>query len=321
MNNSPTKNTVSKSSINTDLAIQSSSTSGLGHVLRTRRLALGLTLQQLADQAGCAKSYLSMVESGSRTSPPGDELLARLERALDLPSGTLLDIAHWHNTPAPVRRQVEALEGTRRAAVAQLRELLARGTPRSPAPGSPRTPSMVLDDLWRTGKLQSLVDRLAAPDDPTGPGAPGAANVRTLPTSASAEIPLINSVAAGYPRDFTDLGYPARTADSYVRSPDIADPDAFACRVVGDSMMPDYREGDIVIFSPARDIKSGMDCFVRLEPDHESTFKRIFFEDQPGAPALHIRLQPLNPNYPARTVPREQVAGLYAAVSVTRRLG
>jgi SOS-response transcriptional repressor LexA len=308
-----------------------------------------------------------MVESGTRTSPPGEDLLARLERILDLPPGQLLSVANWHNTPAPIRRQVEALEGTRRAAVTQLRELLDRGGPRAALAGgrpggaeSPRparTPSMILDELWRTGKLQSLVDRLSGPDDPTTHGSAG--NVLTLPRSASAEIPLINSVAAGYPRDFTDLGYPARVADSYVRSPDIADPDAFACRVVGDSMTPDYREGDIVIFSPARDIKSGMDCFVRLEPDHESTFKRIFFQRTPSvseraahipsagerrsgsdlsgstAPSLtlgahpdsddtavtHIRLQPLNPSYPARVVGREQVAGLYAAVSVTRKLG
>lgn len=43
-----------------------------------------------------------------------------------------------------------------------------------------------------------------------------------------------------------------QVAEEYVRSPDLADPDAFTARVVGDSMAPDYREGDIVIFSPAR---------------------------------------------------------------------
>lgn len=294
----------------------------LGPTLRARRAALGLTLQHVATGAGCAKSYLSMIESGVRTSPPSEDLLARLESVLELPAGGLLSIAHWHNTPAPVRRRVQALEGTRRAAVAQLRELLGRGVPREAGLVAKRTPGMVLDELWRTGRLQSLVDRLEAPDGHA------AANVRALPLGAGAEIPLINSVAAGYPRDFTDLGYPARTADSYVRSPDVADPDAFACRVVGDSMTPEYREGDIVIFSPARDVKSGMDCFVRLEPDHESTFKRVFFEAIADAPAAsrvpepsHLRLQPLNPNYPARTVAREQIAGLYAAVSVTRRLG
>lgn len=44
-------------------------------------------------------------------------------------------------------------------------------------------------------------------------------------------------------------------------------------------MLPDYREGDVVVFSPARAVASGSDCFVRLEPDHESTFKRVFFEE------------------------------------------
>jgi hypothetical protein len=67
-----------------------------------------------------------------------------------------------------------------------------------------------------------------------------------------------------------------------------------------------------------------MDCFVRLEPDHRTTFKRVYFER--GAPGEGggegsgemIRLQPLNPRFAAMVVPRERVAGLYAAVSVTR---
>jgi phage repressor protein C with HTH and peptisase S24 domain len=135
-------------------------------------------------------------------------------------------------------------------------------------------------------------------------------------------VPLINRVAAGYPADFTDLDFPARVADEYVRAPAAAgesaagrDPDLFAARVVGESMQPEYREGDIVVFSPAREVRSGVDCFVRLEPDHRTTFKRVYLE----AGGL-IRLQPLNPAFAARVVPREEVAGLYAAVSVTRVL-
>ncbi|MEM9374186.1 MAG: S24 family peptidase, partial [Planctomycetota bacterium] len=98
------------------------------------------------------------------------------------------------------------------------------------------------------------------------------------------------------------------------------DPDAFAARVIGDSMSPDYREGDIVVFSPALQVCDGMDCFVRLEPDHESTFKRIYFEQPPSGEEL-IRIQPINNRYPSTTVPRDRVAGLYAGVSVIRRIG
>jgi len=134
------------------------------------------------------------------------------------------------------------------------------------------------------------------------------------------EVPLINSVTAGYPADFTDLGYPARVADEYVRSPDLDDPDAFAARVVGDSMEPEYREGDLVIFSPAMEVVSGNDCFVRLEPDHESTFKRVYFETGEGGAEL-IRIQPINNRYPPKTVPREDVAGLYRAAQIMRAIG
>ncbi len=117
-----------------------------------------------------------------------------------------------------------------------------------------------------------------------------------------------------------DLSYLARIADEYIRCPDINDPDAFAARVVGDSMLPEYKQGDIVIFSPQRTLKNGADCFARLEPDHETTFKRIYFETAPGGEEL-IRLQPLNSAYPPRTLPRDMVAGLYAAVSVIRPVG
>ena len=81
-------------------------------------------------------------------------------------------------------------------------------------------------------------------------------------------------------------------------------------------MMPAYKEGDIVVFSPLADVVDGSDCFARLEPDHECTFKRVFFEDGES----RIRLEPLNRDYPTRTVDREAVAGLFRAVWRMSRL-
>ena len=137
-----------------------------------------------------------------------------------------------------------------------------------------------------------------------------------------ASVPLINKVAAGYPAGFTDMDYPARASDDAVVVPGYTglhggnDPDAFAATVCGDSMTPDYRAGDIVVFSPLADVVDGSDCFARLEPDHESTFKRVFFEDE----GSRIRLEPLNLDYPTRTVDREAVAGLFRAVWRMSRL-
>jgi SOS-response transcriptional repressor LexA len=137
-----------------------------------------------------------------------------------------------------------------------------------------------------------------------------------VPVALGRSVPLINKVAAGYPTEFTDLSYPARVADEYVRCPDVTDADAFAARVVGDSMSPSYLEGDVVVFSPAKPVADGQDCFVRLEPDHQTTFKRVYFEEG----GMRIRLQPLNSAYPPRVVEREGVAGLYAAVAVIKRV-
>ena len=99
-------------------------------------------------------------------------------------------------------------------------------------------------------------------------------------------------------------------ADDYVAVPGLEDADAFATRIVGASMQPEYGEGDIVVFAPAADVTDGCDAFIRLEPEHEVTFKRVYFDEK----ASTVRLQPLNPDFPARVVPRGQVAGMYRAV-------
>lgn len=326
-------------------------TRSLAETLLRRRLELDLTQDQVAERAGIAKSYVSQIENQTRKYPPSDEVIEGLERALELDRGVLQRVAEWETTPPAVR-----------ASYNQLLAALGVGIASGPEQGAGGGHSLArLDELHRSGQLARLVAQIEghdpaavlAPESGTGRDARGARThshtdnrgVGPVEAFMPAEIPLINSVAAGYPCEFTDLGYPARVAAEYVRSMDVRDRDGFAARVVGDSMTPDYREGDIVVFSPARPIQSGMDCFVRLEPDHESTFKRVFFDavesaandgagdaatgspvssespGSPGSPGSLIRLHPLNPRYPVRVVPREQVAGLYAAVSVTRTLG
>lgn len=268
--------------------------------VRSRREQLELSLGKVAEEVGCAKSYLSSIENGARPSP-GEEILDKLEAALSLPPGRLVAISRWEKSLAAggpsVRREVARMAEDSAAAGRLVELLKAKG-------------GGGLDAAFESGELRRLVERFSKPD--------GASVSDAMPLAMAREVPLINKVAAGYPREFTDLSYPARIADEYIRCPDVTDPDAFAARVVGDSMAPAYVEGDIVVFSPLRPVKDGMDCFARLEPDHETTFKRVYFEG--FAESERIRLQPLNSAYPPRTLPRERVAGLYAAVSVMRRI-
>lgn len=254
----------------------------VGQLIRNARLERGVTQDALARAIGCSKAQLSLMESSQRTVSPARA--KRIERALDITDGHICAAVGWAQTPKHVQRQLEAREALAR----RLEEAARRGES--------------LDALYRSGELQQLVDA-------------GAGNV-DAPLPVGRPIPVINRVAAGYPREFTDLDYPASVADDYVACPDVTDPQAFAARVVGDSMEPNYREGEIVVFSPEKPTKDGCDCFVRLTRDNESTFKRIYFEDD-GA---RIRLQPLNSKYPPRVVDREDVDGMYVAVYVMRKL-
>ncbi|MCP4711502.1 MAG: helix-turn-helix transcriptional regulator, partial [Planctomycetes bacterium] len=139
-------------------------------------------------------------------------------------------------------------------------------------------------------------------------------NVQEVHTAGKL-VPVINDVVAGYPVDFDDKGYPPGGADDYVRCPDLHDPNAFAVRVVGDSMEPKYHKGDIIVFSPSSEVRSGDDCFVRMADPHATTFKQVFFEDN-----QNIRLQPRNHQYSPTILPREKINGLWRAVIRYERL-
>jgi SOS-response transcriptional repressor LexA len=259
----------------------------LGGKIRKQRRRLGLTLDELAGKTGISKPYLSLIETGRVPNPPSDEKLRRLEQTLGFGPNELVTQAHLQRTPRDVRAMLQKLLADK-----------ARSTDaKAPTELKPGFAGAVnLDDAYMSGALAEMVERSVG-------------NVEQVATNS---VPVINRVSAGYPKDFTDLSYPPRVADDYVGCPDVFDKDAFAARVHGDSMTPKYREGDIVIFSPALNPKNGDDCFVRFG-DGQTTFKRVFFEQNEGGEAV-IRLQPRNEKYRPQVIKSEEVAGLYKAI-------
>jgi phage repressor protein C with HTH and peptisase S24 domain len=250
----------------------------LGQIIRKKREELRLTLDEVASRVGFSKPYLSTIETGKVKNPPSDELLTKLERLLKFEAGLLLHIAHIERMPPDVREQYESAEAENQ----KLRQLI-------------RNIILAKDDASR---LDTLLDQSKLEDEK-----------QTVLLSAGRLVPIINKLAAGYPSDFDDLDYPVGIADDYIRCPDLHDPNAFAVRVVGDSMEPKYRQGDIVVFSPAAEVHNGDDCFVRFATPHETTFKRVFFE-----PDNKIRLQPRNEKYPPMIIDGKRINGLYRAV-------
>jgi repressor LexA len=250
----------------------------LGQIIRKKREQLNLTLDEVSNRIGFSKPYLSTIETGKVKNPPSDELLTRLEKILEFEPGLLLHIAHIEGLPTDVRQEYESAE----AESQKWRQIIKN----------------LIDEKANASRLSEL---LAQSD----------LNIEQdkLPLAAGRLVPVINKVAAGYPSDFNDLDYPVGIADDYVRCPDMHDPNAFAVRVVGDSMEPKFHEGDIVIFSPAAEVHNGDDCFVRFAMPHETTFKRVFFESD-----NKIRLQPRNEKYSPTIVDGKRINGLYRAV-------
>jgi phage repressor protein C with HTH and peptisase S24 domain len=250
----------------------------LGQIIRQKREELNLTLDEVSSKAGFSKPYLSTIETGRVKNPPSDQLLIKLEQILQFQSGLLLHIAHMERMPADIRQGYEKAQAENK----KWRHLI----------------KSIIEKKSDLPQIDTLIDKQQLETENN-----------ILSPAAGQMIPIINKVAAGYPNDFDDLNYPAGIADDYVRCPDIHDQNAFAVRVTGDSMEPRFKEGDIVIFSPAAEVHNGDDCFVRFTAPHETTFKRVFFE-----PDNKIRLQPRNENYPPVIVEGKRINGLYKAV-------
>jgi phage repressor protein C with HTH and peptisase S24 domain len=127
-------------------------------------------------------------------------------------------------------------------------------------------------------------------------------------------VPVINKVAAGAAGEFGDLSYPAGVADAYVGVPEGAEGlgAAFGVKITGDSMMPEYGEGELIVVGPG-DPKDGDDCVVRLGPGENfaTTFKRVFFVKGKDGEAEGVRLVPLNGAHAERRVKLEEVTGIY----------
>ena len=256
----------------------------LGEIIRNRREELNLTLEEVSNKIGFSKPYLSTIETSKVKNPPSDTLLKKLERILKFESGLLLKIAHFENLPSDVRQEYESAEAENEKLRTMLKNLINKKTSKTKV------------NKYLSGKKPSSSKAESA-------------------FSAGRLVPVINKVAAGYPTDFDDLDYPVGIADDYVRCPDLHDPNAFAVRVVGDSMEPKFKEGDIVVFSPAAGVNSGDDCFVRFTMPHETTFKRVFFEKKDT-----IRLQPRNEKHSPLVVDGNRINGIYRAIFKYERL-
>lgn len=121
---------------------------------------------------------------------------------------------------------------------------------------------------------------------------------------AGTTIPLIGSAQAGDRGFFDDAGYPCGGGWDEIPFPEMGDSNAYALEVSGDSMEPLYRDGDIVIVSPAASVRRG-DRVVVKTTEGEVMVKQLLRQS-----AKRIELASLNPAHPGRSFATEEVAWL-----------
>lgn len=130
-------------------------------------------------------------------------------------------------------------------------------------------------------------------------------------------VPIIGSVAGGYPQEFSAEGLPIDDVDDFVFVPRLEDEKAFALHCVGDSMKSNsstsFEEGDILVFSPKEQVRNRDFVFARIERQNP-VFRQIIFD-----PSAKIRFQPLNLEYPPIISFREEVASTYRLVAAVRK--
>jgi phage repressor protein C with HTH and peptisase S24 domain len=109
-------------------------------------------------------------------------------------------------------------------------------------------------------------------------------------------VPLIGFAEAGVGGFFDDGGFPVGKGWDEIAFPAVSDEHAYALEISGDSMMPAYRDGDVIIVSPAAPIRRGDRVVVKTKKDE------VMVKELKRRTSKSIELQSINSEHPDRTL-------------------
>ena len=115
-------------------------------------------------------------------------------------------------------------------------------------------------------------------------------------------VPLLGFAQAGSSGHFDDGGLPTGKGWDEVALPAVSDEHAYALEISGDAMRPAYRDGDIIVVSPATPIRRG-DRVVAKTRGGE-----VMVRELKRRTAKTLELQSLNPSHVDRTLAAADVA-------------
>ena len=158
--------------------------------------------------------------------------------------------------------------------------------------GRPRWPSTESLAKVMDATGASLDELLALLDGKAPPAAP---------VPAGRAVPLVGFAQAGAGGFFDDAGFPVGQGWDLVELPARSAEGAYALQVQGDSMLPLYRDGDVLIVEPGAAVRKGDRVVVKTSGGE--VMAKVLERRTAGA----VLLVSLNPAHPARNVPLTEI--------------
>ncbi|TFF27138.1 helix-turn-helix transcriptional regulator [Jiella endophytica] len=166
---------------------------------------------------------------------------------------------------------------------------------RSAGDGRPRWPS--------TESIAKVIQATGATieDFTTLMAGKGALDAGVLARRSAVTVPLLGFAQAGTGGFFDDAGYPVGQGWDEIQLPAQTNETAYALEVAGNSMLPLYRDGDVIIVAPGASVRRGDRVVVRTR-DGEVMAKIL-----QRRTARTIELASVNPDYPDRQFTVDEV--------------
>jgi len=125
--------------------------------------------------------------------------------------------------------------------------------------------------------------------------------IRSGEGRATRAVPLLGFAEAGSGGYFDDGGFPVGEGWDEIAFPTVADEHAYALEVSGQSMLPAYRDGDVILVSPSAPIRRGDRVVVRTRSGE------VMAKELKRRTAKSVELRSLNAEHTDRTLAAAEV--------------
>jgi phage repressor protein C with HTH and peptisase S24 domain len=126
------------------------------------------------------------------------------------------------------------------------------------------------------------------------------------------QVPLIGFAEAGAEGYFDDGGFPVGKGWEETSLPSVTDEHAYALEISGDSMKPAYREGDLIVVSPATPVRKGDRVVVKTKKGE------VMVKELKRKTIKFVELKSINSEHRDRTVQMADIEWLARIIWVSQ---